>query len=279
MMPKKHTKAGTAYWTYGDASLPAVVMIHGFRGTHHGLDLIARHLDGYSIIVPDIPGFGQTATVGDLTLDDYSQWLDGFITSLSLPTPPVLLGHSFGSIIASHFSAHHPDAVSRLILVNPIGAPALKGPKAILTRLAIFYYFMGRILPTALATPWLKAKTIVMVMSVTMAKTKDKTVRDFIHAEHLQHFSSFADADSVSKAFITSTHHTVRDYAGDISNQTLLIAGDKDDITTIDRQKKLVTLFPHAQLEIISGVGHLTHYETPEQVAGYIVRFLHTTNS
>ena len=49
----------TDYWVYNDdLKLPVIVMIHGLRGTHHGLDLIAKNLPGYRIIIPDLPGFG-----------------------------------------------------------------------------------------------------------------------------------------------------------------------------------------------------------------------------
>jgi pimeloyl-ACP methyl ester carboxylesterase len=37
-----------------------------------------------------------------------------------------------------------------------------------------------------------------------------------------------------------------------------------------------VTLFPHAQLEIFDGVGHLIHYERPREAAELIVSFLKT---
>jgi pimeloyl-ACP methyl ester carboxylesterase len=35
-----------------------------------------------------------------------------------------------------------------------------------------------------------------------------------------------------------------------------------------------VKLYPNAELVEIKGVGHLVHYEAPEQAAQYITRFL-----
>ncbi len=265
----------TAYWTYHDSSLPTIVMIHGFRGTHHGLDLIAKALPDFHIIVPDLPGFGESQPLTQKhTLDTYTKWLEAFIKDLALPKAPVLLGHSFGSIITSSYASAHPDTISKLILVNPIGAPALEGPKAALTRLAIVYYLLGQKLPARLAHAWLSTKPIVMVMSSTMAKTKDKQLRAFVHGQHLQHFSTFANPRVVAEAFATSTRHTVRDVAKTIATPTLLIAGDQDDITPLHKQHELVRLFPNATLEVIKGVGHLTHYETPERVAKLIRTFI-----
>jgi hypothetical protein len=39
-----------------------------------------------------------------------------------------------------------------VILVNPIGAPALEGPRGVLTRLAVLYYCLGARLPRLSAT-------------------------------------------------------------------------------------------------------------------------------
>lgn len=254
---------------------PVIIMIHGFRGTHHGLARIAEELgDTYRLIVPDIPGFGEGEILKEYSLDNYVTWLHDFIQAQKLAALPVLLGHSFGSIIAAAYTAKNSDAIEKLILVNPIGAPALEGPKAIMTRLAVFYYWVGERLPTRLAHAWLAARSIVMVMSVTMAKTKDKKLRRYIHNQHIRYFSRFHSAESVSQSFKTSTRHSVRDVAATVPVPTLLIAGDKDDITPLSKQEELVTLFPNASLKVIKNVGHLTHYETPDQVAQLVTAFI-----
>jgi pimeloyl-ACP methyl ester carboxylesterase len=250
-----------------------IIMIHGFRGTHHGLDLIAKNLKDFTVIVPDLPGFGAGKPLETHDLPSYVTWLHDFIKAKKLAHPPLLLGHSFGSIICAAYASAYPKTIDRLILVNPIGAPALEGPKAILTKLAIFYYWLGRKLPGKLAKPWLASKAIVMVMSTTMAKTPNKALRRYIHSQHLQYFSRFYSPKSVSEGFITSVTHNVREFAADIPVPTLLIAGELDDITPLEKQRRLKTLFPNAKLVIIKGVGHLTHYETPQDIARAIVDF------
>ena len=115
-------------------------MIHGFRGTHHGLLPIAKQLKGFGIVVPDLPGFGKGAHLKTYDLTSYVSWLHRFIQRLQLDEPPILLGHSFGSIICAAYAKQYSTSIEELVLVNPIGAPALEGPKKVLTRLAIFYY-------------------------------------------------------------------------------------------------------------------------------------------
>jgi pimeloyl-ACP methyl ester carboxylesterase len=161
-----------------------------------------------------------------------------------------------------------------LILVNPIGAPALEGPKGVMTRLAVLYYALGARLPERLGTALLRNRVIVRVMSLTMAKTKDAALRRFIHDQHDTYFSLFSDRDVLRDAFVASVSHDVREFAGDIHVPTLLIAAERDDITPIEAERTLATRFDDATLVEIAHVGHLIHYETPAEAAGAIRRFL-----
>lgn len=253
---------------------PTLIMIHGFRGTHHGLLPIAKYLKGMNIIVPDLPGFGKGPKLSTYDLDSYVEWLHAFIKKQNLPTAPYLLGHSFGSIICAAYAKKYPTSIKKLVLVNPIGAPALEGPNKVMTKLATVYYKIGAKLPEKPADAWLSSKLIVRVMSVTMAKTHDKGLRTFIHHQHDQYFSRFHSPQSVLEGFTTSISHNVRDVAKSIPVSTLLIAGSLDDITPLSAQYALVKKFPNAQLKVIKNVGHLTHYETPEQVASLIQAFI-----
>lgn len=252
----------------------ALIMIHGFRGTHHGLALIAEALGDVQTIIPDLPGFGEGDMLHDYDLDSYVEWLHGFVLSQKLPQKPDLLGHSFGSIVCAAYAAKYPSTIRRLVLVNPIGAPALEGPRGILSKLAVVYYWIGKHLPARLGRAWLSSWASVMLMSTVMAKTKSKQLRRYIHRQHLTHFSSFDSPKSVYDGFVTSVSHSVRDVAKDIVTKTLLIAGDKDDITPIEKQEELLKLLPDAELAVIKNVGHLTHYETPEKVAELIHTFI-----
>lgn len=275
-MSSHKTLNNTEYWVYNnDLKLPTIVMVHGLRGTHHGLDLIARPMTGYRIIVPDLPGFGESRPLeNEHSIENYVKWLKQFMSGLNLVKPPILLGHSFGSIIVGHYAMKYPNTITKLILVNPIGAPVLKGSKAILTQLAVAYYWLSRQLPEPAGTRLLASKPSVMAMSTTMAKTHDKELRKFIHGQHLQHFSSFTNRRVANEAFQASIHNNVRDVAQYITTPTLLIAGGLDNVTPLKKQKELVKLFPNAKLEVINKTGHLTHYETPLIVAEMIKKFI-----
>ena len=264
----------TAYWVYGDDDADTtIVAVHGFRGEHHGLDPVVAHLPGIRVVSPDLPGFGETAPLPRRAhdLDAYARWLRAFAEAVA--PDAIVLGHSFGSIVASAAVAGGLST-PKLILVNPIGAPALEGPRGVLTRLAVFYYLAGARLPRALGEGLLRNGLIVRVMSNAMAKTRDPALRRFVHEQHDEYFSRFADRDVLHEAFVTSVSHDVREFAPRIAQPTLLIAAEKDDITPIEAERHLATLFPDAQLVEIPAVGHLIHYETPQAAADAIREFL-----
>ncbi|MGE5327728.1 MAG: alpha/beta fold hydrolase [Thiobacillus sp.] len=275
-MKPQHLKIGNAdCWVYNFKSdKPTLIMIHGLRGTHHGLDLAAKELDKFKVIVPDLPGFGKSKPLDNRhSVSNYVEWLKEFFDDLDLKEKPTLLGHSFGSIITSHFAKKYPDMISNLVLVNPIGAPALEG-KGALSGITKLYYWLGRILPETLGRKLLSSKLIVMIMSVSMAKTKDKKTRKFIHKQHLTHFSSFQTKRVIDEAFLASINNDVREVASGIKVPTLIIAGDIDDVTPIHKQHELTNIFPNAKIKVITGVGHLTHYEKPDVIVEEINSFL-----
>ena len=264
----------TAYWVYGPESAETtIVAVHGFRGEHHGLEPVVAHLPRVRVISPDLPGFGETPPIPGRTHDLglYAEWLRDFVASVA--PGAVILGHSFGSIVVSAAVAEGLPT-PHVILVNPIGAPALEGPRGILTRLAVFYYWAGARLPRALGEALLRNALIVRAMSVSMAKTKDPGIRRFVHDQHDTYFSRFADRDVLHDAFVTSVSHDVREFAARILQPTLLVAAQRDDITPIEAERRLVRLFPDAELVEIPDVGHLIHYETPAIAATAITRFL-----
>lgn len=270
----------TRFWDYGDAeATTTLVLVHGFRGDHHGLEPVVAQLGDVRLVSPDLPGFGESSPMTEARhdIDGYGRWLGAFVEGLGLTGRVVLLGHSFGSIVVAGALAGPLGTVARpdsVVLVNPIGQPALEGPRGILTRLAIFYYWLAAVLPERLGFGLLRNRVIVRVMSEAMAKTREPGLRRWIHDQHDRYFSAFSDRRVVLEAFRASVSHDVSEFAARVPERTLLVAAEKDDITPIAAEYRLQTLFPDAQLVAIPDVGHLIHYETPDAAARAIRAFL-----
>lgn len=264
------------YWVFHEDKPKTIVMIHGFRGTNHGLHDIIRVLPQYRIVIPDLPGFGQSTPMTEVPHDiaGYTEFVRRFISELKLAQKPALLGHSFGSIVTSSFAASHGHMIDKLIMINTIATPALKGPRAVSSFGAKLYYQVGAALPERLGRALLSSKAMVKATSVILTKTKDKALKKDIHRHHLQHFSSFQNRDTLLETFNASVSHNALDYAKHIQVPTLLIAGALDDIAPVEGQMKLAKTLPDGRLAIIQGVGHLIHREAPTDAAEAISEFL-----
>ncbi|HLP22948.1 MAG TPA: alpha/beta fold hydrolase [Microbacteriaceae bacterium] len=269
---------GTSWWEYGPLHPggDTIVAVHGFRGDHHGLEPFVAHWPDTHWIIPDLPGFGESEdTPGARAhLDDFVSWLQSLVERVRPATGRlIILGHSFGSIVVAATLAKGLD-VDRAILVNPIAAPALAGPRGVLTRAAVAYYRIGSILPEQLGRAWLSHPLIVRFMGAAMAKHPDRDVRRFVHDQHLRYFSRFVSRDGVLAAFRTSVSHDVSESARNIAVPLLLVAAERDDITAVAEQERVAALTPRGKLVVIPRVGHLIHYETPAVAVEHMRAFL-----
>lgn len=278
-VPYRGAAHPTALWHYPARGTAAarrpVLLIHGFRGDHHGLSFIADRLRTREAYIPDLPGFGATAPLPDgLRIDTYVDYLDGLTSMIEQQTglPPLVIGHSFGSILTAHWAARHHDteAAAPLVLINPIVAPALEGTNRVMTRASQLYYWAGRRLPERAGQALLRNRLIVRLMSEVMATTRDPGLRRLIHDQHARHFSDFTDRDSLAEAFEISIRHTVAEVADRLVMPVRVIAGDADAIAPLAAAEAFVGDLPDGRLTVLPGVGHLTHYERPEEIAALI---------
>ena len=266
----------TQYWTYGPSdATTTIVVVHGYRGEHHGLEPVVAHLPEYRIISPDLPGFGESSPLTDVdhSIGGYVAWLGAFFSALDLDERTVLLGHSFGTIVTSAAVASglSPQA---LVLVNPIAISGLEGPHKFATKLTVGYYGLAARLPERLGTALLNSWLVVQFMSVSLVKTRDRALRRWIHHEHHTFFSRFSDRNTVVEAFDASVSTDVSGFASALRLPTLLVAAEQDDITPVAAQYVLQRAIPDARLRVLADVGHLIHYEKPAEAAEAIRDFV-----
>jgi pimeloyl-ACP methyl ester carboxylesterase len=263
------------YYEYpvSERATETIVMIHGYRGNHRGLEAIAAGLGSYRVIIPDLPGFGESqqfTTRHDL--ETYSTWLNAFLENLGLSGSAYLVGHSFGTLVVGTYATK--NRCKGIVLINPVSAPALSGPRGFLTRITSWFYHLSTSLPESVGSWLLRSPIAVMVMSSVMAKTKDRKLRSWIQKQHLANFSDFASVAVASEGYDASISSDLSIMAPSIQSPVLIVAATLDDITDIDIQRRVVSKYPNANLVEIQGVGHLVHYEAPAQAATHISSFI-----
>ncbi|GAA1121403.1 alpha/beta hydrolase [Citricoccus alkalitolerans] len=276
-----------------------MVAIHGFRGDHHGLALLADCLPGREIFLPELPGFGHSPAFPDAphTVAHYVTVLGSAVEALGLVTGtsagrhaasppgrwrrPTLLGHSFGSVIAAQLAAADPDRWDGLVLLNPICEPALTADdstsKALMSRIAEGYYEVSAALPERLGSALLSSPLVVWITGTVMAKTEDRHTLAYLHDQHQNYFSAYDHRQVLVEAYRASTSGSVLDVAEQLRLPVLLVAGADDELGSVRGQRKLARRIgrasPRAQLEVLDGVGHLIHYERAPEAAALISAF------
>jgi pimeloyl-ACP methyl ester carboxylesterase len=271
----------TKLWVYGaDDAGHRIVFVHGLRGDHHGLEPIVAHLEGGQVVVPDLPGFGASPPLPSdrHDIDGYAAWTRDLLAAVAPAGDAVLAGHSFGSIVTATAVAGGA-AVRGLVLVNPIAASALAGPRRFLTGLTVAYHRFAGALPESAGTWLLRHPLMTRIASVAMATTPDPALRRWIHAEHGRYFSTFADRRTLLEAFHASVRHDVGESAAAVGVPTLLVAAERDDIGPLAAQRALAARFADARLAVVPGTGHLAHYEAPAAVAQEIGSFVAALHS
>ncbi|HRC28316.1 MAG TPA: alpha/beta hydrolase [Candidatus Saccharimonas sp.] len=279
MKSEKHTiKLGDytlPYWVYYADQPQTIVMFHGFRGTHHGLERIVEQLPEYQFIVPDMPGFGEAKRMQEPhTVANYAELMAKFLQALPQQNV-ILLGHSMGASVLAAMLASNPALTTRAIMINPVSEPPTKGLGAIKIAPGILYHHVaGKILPEKLGNRILMNKFLFLVGSATMTKTKDRELRKWIHWNHMTYMQQFSDRTSLLEAYDSSSNVVVGNFAKDISTPILMVSGNRDTITSIKAARRLAKTMPTARLVEIDNVGHIVHYEKPAEAAQAIREFI-----
>lgn len=117
-------------WAYDereakDPAAPTVVMVHGFTGSKENwYPLAARLRDRYRLVIPDLPGWGESQRIDGANYGFKAQAarLADFLRAIRRDgSPIVLLGHSMGGGIVAITAAEHPDLVARVALIDAAG--------------------------------------------------------------------------------------------------------------------------------------------------------------
>lgn len=117
---------GDLVWhLWGDDAAPPLVLLHGGSGswTHWIRNVEALAAAGRRVIVPDLPGFGDSARPPQgQDADAVAEVLAAALPVVAGDAPVDVTGFSFGGLCGGLLAAAHPQRVRRLLLV---GAPGL----------------------------------------------------------------------------------------------------------------------------------------------------------
>lgn len=121
-LPRLHGEGVLLHGRFAEAeSAPLAVVLHGGPGGDHRSLLALEALsDTYRVLFYDQRGAGlsERVTEARLGMADHLADLDALITAQG-DGPVLLIGHSWGAMLATAYLGHRPEAVSRAVLIEP----------------------------------------------------------------------------------------------------------------------------------------------------------------
>ena len=256
------------YWRTGHGARDGLVVLHGLGGDHSGLGDMAGLLRGVDLILPDLPGYGDTAPLSQPhTLVNYADTIEDFRIALGLRRFH-LLGHSLGASIALLYAARHPVALRSLCLLNPVTAA-----HGLTAALGQAYFRIAARLPARLASLWMASKPAVYVTDAAILTTWDWQVRRRILRQDYVNYRK-ASVRAMIESFLSYYQTDFDALAGAISCPTLLVTGSRDGLAPPSAIERLSEMIRSGPARIVPGGGHLLPVERPGETAELVNDFL-----
>jgi pimeloyl-ACP methyl ester carboxylesterase len=226
-----------------------LVLLHGYPLDHHIWDAITPLLeDKFDLLIPDLRGFGESATVETpYTMDDYASDIAALLDSLRI-TKTAIAGHSMGGYVALAFARLFPDRVTGLGLIASqtlADSPERKE---------------GRYKSAAEAA---EQGIGGIVEAMTPKFTSDSNLQAFVR-QVMQRQTPQACIGAL-KAMAERPDST--SVLASLTCPIVLVHGDADLLIPVERAREAKEAAPHALLVELPGAGHLPMLEAKEQTA------------
>ena len=246
---------------------PDLVAIHGTLMCLEDLWLgpVPALAEQFRVVAVDRPGHGFSLRPRGRAADlwDQAARIRAAVQRLGLHRP-VILGHSFGGAVALAYGLLHPDEIAGVVAVAPICFPeprlehALFGPRA----LPFGGDALSRILGATSDKALLPLLWNAMYFPGTMPETVARNFPFDLAARPAQITAEGEDAGwlwpGLTRSMLAYPNLQV---------PVRLVAGSADlVVNTAVHAQQAAQVIPDAQLEILSGAGHMLHHSHPDAV-------------
>jgi pimeloyl-ACP methyl ester carboxylesterase len=249
---------------YLERSAPGetLVLLHGFGVDKDTWPRMASFIPGYHLVIPDIPGFGESTKSASSSYDIASQAerLDKFFTLLGLKKF-FIAGNSMGGNISGIYSIKYPDKVKGLILLNnsgvvsPVKSAVMqmfeKGENPLLMKEnEDFYKILDLLFVKEQFMPY-PIKRMLAERAVKNREFNEKIFKDMMNKPAM--------------------------FEGQFAKLTmpvLIIWGDKDKFIDVSAVTVLEKGIKNHTTKILKDCGHVPMVERPEETASFIKKFI-----
>jgi pimeloyl-ACP methyl ester carboxylesterase len=230
------------------------------------LDLVGER---YRVVAIDRPGFGRSARTRDRVWTPAAQadLLRAAFRRLGLERP-VVVGHSFGTIVALELALRHPEAVGGLVLASGYYFPTARVDVPVLSPPAI--PVVGDLLRHTLA-PLLGRLSWPATMRLLFGPAPTTPGMDALR-ELVLRPGQIRSVASDSAIMVPAVAALRRRYAG-LRCPLVIVAGAEDRFVDTGLQSGgLHRAVAGSELRVVPGAGHMVHHTDPGAVVAAIDR-------
>jgi pimeloyl-ACP methyl ester carboxylesterase len=220
--------------------------------------------DSYRLLMPDPLGFGRSRRPD--TVYSIERHMRALEPVLADRDPVVLVGHSFGALVASRYAAAHPDRVRALVL---IGTPVYASKSDAVAQLGGGNAFKRWILSHRTSTAFICrfTRSIARPMIPLLAPNLPEDVRDDATA-HTARASSSSLHDGL---YSVNGFDLLRSIPRDLS--VLVIHGEKDQTAPWRTMQQALAERPEWQRVVLPNDDHHPVLRSPKAVMDAILLF------
>jgi pimeloyl-ACP methyl ester carboxylesterase len=260
--------------TTGVGGDPPVVLLHGNTVTLDDwivsgvFDLIAR---SRRVIAFDRPGFGYSERPRDRSWTPAAQanLLRRACRRLGVERA-VVVGHSWGTLVALAWALKAPQEVAGLVLVSGYYYPSTRLDAALVTPAAV--PVLGDLLNHTVSPP-LTHMTLPGTLRTMFAPRRVPDRFQDAFRKALIPRPKQIRAMSQEGATMVPAAAALRSHYGGFSCPCVVITGDADRVVDPEHQSiRLAHELNDAELRVVPGAGHMVHHAVPLEVAEAINR-------
>ncbi|MER6256124.1 proline iminopeptidase-family hydrolase [Streptomyces sp. NPDC001584] len=268
------------------AGRPAVVVLHGGPGSTHDylLSLAALADEGWPVVHYDQLGSGGSTRLPDRgadfwTVELFEAELDNLLRELGVADGYVLLGQSWGGMLAARHAARRPAGLRGLVIANSPASYVLWRQEMEVLRAALPPE-VDATLRRHEAAGTTDTEEYYLAMRVFYDRHVCRIVpwpRDYLASfmEAVDNPTVYATMNGPSEFYVNGTlkDWSVEDVLPDIAVPTLLVSGRHDEATPVTVQP-YQDLIPDVRWEIFEESSHVPNLEEPEKFHAVLVEFL-----
>ncbi|MGW6448311.1 alpha/beta fold hydrolase [Lentzea sp. NPDC055074] len=277
---------GPVHWVDfgGPADGPRIVLVHGLGGSHLNWVLLAPLLARRArVTAVDLAGHGLTNPEGRQTTVQANTRLLGRFLREVVGEPSILVGNSMGGLISLFQTAHDPELVTGLVLVDP-ALPMVLGTRPDPTMLSTFFLYsvpgLGeRFLARSRAVP--ARRQVDRLLELVCADPSGIPEELKLASEHL--IGERAKVDGLDTAFLAAARSVVFTtskrgayYAAmaKVRVPVFLMSGDRDRLVNVAAARAVARRFPHWRYDEYANVGHVPQMEIPDVVSERVLAWM-----